>query len=57
MREIRKEHEWQTCKLKRWGKKIGGMGVKIAFPSVFNLNFDTLGGEIFVRIQSLGKDL
>lgn len=53
MNENRKELEWQTCKLKRWGKKVGGMGVKVAFPAVFYPNVKTIRIERLIGVQLL----
>lgn len=57
MKENSKEQGWQTCKLKRWGKKVGGVGVKVAFPAVFYRNVDTVGTKRFFRVQSLGREV
>lgn len=56
MNKNRKEREWQTCKLKRWGKKVGGMGVKVALSAVFYPNVKTLGIERSIGVQSLWGD-
>lgn len=57
MKNNKEEQEGQTCKLKRRGKKVGGVGVEVAFPPVFDPNVDTLGMGSSVGIQLLGEGI